>query len=151
MRWEQMNRKVEHQGNRMTASHDGRRYAAGDTVRLNIALVHEANLKEVRVVFAHEDGEQALMGRAKPRPISPITDHAAYEPITSVLEAEITIPRGATPGVYKLERISYETEGGQLGHLAEDDELPSTTQVAFEVVRESHDTPTIVDITLADG
>jgi hypothetical protein len=151
MRWEQMNRKVEHQGNRMTASHDGRRYAAGDTVRLNIALVHEANLKEVRVVFAHEDGDQALMGRGKPRPISPITDHAACEPITSVLEAEITIPRGATPGVYKLERISYETEGGQLGHLAEDDELPSTAQVAFEVVQESHDTPTIVDITLADG
>jgi hypothetical protein len=146
-----MNGKVEHQGDRMAGAHDRRRYAAGDIVRLNIALVHKANLKEVRVVFAHEDGEQALMGRAKPRPISPITDHAAYEPITSVLEAEITIPRGATPGVYKLERISYETEGGQLGHLAEDDELPSTTQVAFEVVRESHDTPTIVDITLADG
>jgi hypothetical protein len=146
-----MNGKVEHQGDRMAGAHDRRRYAAGDIVRLNIALVHKANLKEVRVVFAHEDGEQALMGRAKPRPISPITDHAAYEQITSVLEAEITIPRGATPGVYKLERISYETEGGQLGHLAEDDELPSTTQVAFEVVRESHDTPTIVDITLADG
>jgi hypothetical protein len=146
-----MNGKVEHQGDRMAGAHDRRRYAAGDTVRLNIALVHEANLKEVRVVFAHEDGDQALMGRGKPRPISPITDHAACEPITSVLEAEITIPRGATPGVYKLERISYETEGGQLGHLAEDDELPSTTQVAFEVVRESHDTPTIVDITLADG
>ena len=43
---------------------DGRRYAAGDIVRLNIALVHKANLKEVRVVFAHEDGDQALMGGA---------------------------------------------------------------------------------------
>ena len=135
----------------MAGAHDGRRYAAGDTVRLNIALVHKANLKEVRVVFAHEDGDQVLMGRGKPRPISAISDHAAYELLTSVLEAEITIPRGATPGVYKLERISYETEGGQLGHLAEDDELPSTAQVAFEVVQEAPDTPTIVDIALADG
>lgn len=135
----------------MAGAHDRRRYAAGDAVRLNIALVHKANLKEVRVVFAHNDGDQALMGRGKPHPISTITDHAAYEPITSLLEAEITIPRGATPGVYKLERISYETEGGQLGHLAEDDELPRTAQITFEVVQEAHDTPTIVDIALADG
>ena len=146
-----MNGKGEHRGNRMAGPHDGRRYAAGDTVRLNIALVHKANLKEVRVVFAHENRGQSLIGRGKPRLISAISDRASYHPMSSILEAEITIPRGATPGVYKLNRISYETEGGQLGHLAEGEELPGTAWIAFEVVREAPDTPVVADIEFTDG
>jgi hypothetical protein len=124
---------------------------AGDTVRLNIALVHKANLKEVRVVFAHENRDQSLMGRGKPRLICAKSDHAAYHPMSSILEAEITIPRGVTPGVYKLDRISYETEGGQLGHLAVEEELPGTARIAFEVVREAPDTPVVADIEFTDG
>jgi len=124
---------------------------AGDTVRLNIALVHKANLKEVRVVFAHENRDQSLMGRGKPRLISAKSDHAAYYPRSSILEAEITIPRGVTPGVYKLDRISYETEGGQLGHLAVEEELLGTAWMAFEVVREAPDTPVVADIEFTDG
>jgi hypothetical protein len=151
MRWEQMSGKVEHRENRMAGPHDGRRYAAGDTVRLNIALVHKANLKEVRVVFAHGNRGQSLMGRGKPRPISAISDRAPYHPMSSILEAEITIPRGATPGVYKLDRISYETEGGQLGHLAAEEELQGTEWIAFEVVREAPDTPVVADIEFTDG
>jgi hypothetical protein len=135
----------------MAGPHDGRRYAAGDTVRLNIALVHKANLKEVRVVFAHGNRGQSLMGRGKPRPISAISDRAPYHPMSSILEAEITIPRGATPGVYKLDRISYETEGGQLGHLAAEEELQGTEWIAFEVVREAPDTPVVADIEFTDG
>jgi hypothetical protein len=146
-----MNEKVEHRGNRMAGPHDRRRYAAGDTVRLNIALVHKANLKEVRVVFAHENRGQSLMGRGKPRLISAISDRAADRPLTSLLEAEITIPRGATPGVYRLDRVSYETEGGQLGHLAEEEELPNTAWIAFEVVREAPDAPVVADIKLTDS
>jgi hypothetical protein len=124
---------------------------AGDTVRLNIALVHKANLKEVRVVFAHENRDQSLMGRGKPRLICAKSDHAAYHPMSSILEAEITIPRGVTPGVYKLDRISYETEGGQLGHLAVEEDLPGTAWIAFEVVREAPDTPVVADIEFTDG
>jgi len=124
---------------------------AGDTVRLNIALVHKANLKEVRVVFAHENRDQSLMGRGKPRLISAKSDHAAYYPRSSILEAEITIPRGVTPGVYKLDRISYETEGGQLGHLAVEEELLGTAWMAFEVVREAPDIPVVADIEFTDG
>ena len=124
---------------------------AGDTVRLNIALVHKANLKEVRVVFAHGNRGQSLMGRGKPRLISAKSDHAAYYPRSSILEAEITIARGVTPGVYKLDRISYETEGGQLGHLAAKEELQGTEWIAFEVVREARDTPFVAAIEFTDG
>lgn len=143
-----MSEKVEHRGNRLAAPHGGRRYAAGDIVRLSVALVHKANLKEVRVVFAHENRGQSLMGRGKPRLIS---DRGAYPQMRSLLEAEITIPRAATPGVYRLDRISYETEGGRLGHLAVEEELPGTALVAFEVVREAPDAPVVADIAFTDG
>jgi hypothetical protein len=68
----------------------------------------------------------------------------------SRLEAEITLPRAATAGVYELTRISYVTEGGQLGHI-EEEEIPSDTQrLTFEVISEPTDTPGVVDISFAD-
>jgi hypothetical protein len=91
-----------------------------------------------------------LIGRGKPRLIFEISDRAACHPMSSLLEAEITIPRGATPGVYRLDRISYETEGGQLGHPLEED-LPGTAGIAFEVVRETRDTPFVAAIEFTDG
>jgi hypothetical protein len=47
--------------------------------------------------------------------------------------------------------ISYETEGGQLGHLAVEEDLPGTAWIAFEVVREAPDTPVVADIEFTDG
>ena len=55
------------------------------------------------------------------------------------------------PGVYELARISYETAGGQLGHLGEDEDLPDIPLTTFEVVCEPADTPDVVDITFADS
>ena len=40
----------------MDGAHNGRRYKAGDTVKLEIVLHHRANLREVRVVFEHTTG-----------------------------------------------------------------------------------------------
>jgi hypothetical protein len=56
-----------------------------------------------------------MIGRGEPYPISDRTTDAAKR---SRVDVEITIPRGKTPGVYKLERIGYETAGGELGYLA---------------------------------
>ena len=88
------------------------------------------------------------MARGCPRPIS---DRGADGSIMSRLEAEITLPRVVTPGVYELTRISYETAGGQLGHLEEEEVLSDTPRLSFEVVAEPADMPGIVDITFADG
>ena len=126
-----------------------RRYAAGDKVKLKMMLHHRANLKEVGVVFAHRHDEtMTIVGRGKPYPIS---DRATDAAKRSHFDVEITIPRGNAPGVYKFDRIAYETTGGELGHVAEEEELAEASQITFEVVREPTDTPRIVDIAFADG
>ena len=134
----------------MKGAHDDRRYEAGDTVKLEIVLHHKANLKEVRAIFEHTRDKSAppLMARGQPRPTS---DRGADGSITSHLEAEITLSRAVTPGTYELTRISYETAGGQLGHLEEGEGLPSTPRITFEVVGEPADTPGVADIGFADS
>ena len=94
----------------MDGAQNGRRYEAGDTVKLEIVLHHRANLKEVRVVFenTHDRSVAPLIARGRPRPIS---ERGSDGSIMSRLEVEIVIPGALTPGVYELTRISYETAG----------------------------------------
>jgi hypothetical protein len=134
----------------MDRAHNNRRYEAGDTVNLEIVLHHRANLKEVRAIFVHKHDKSAapLIARGQPRPIS---DRDTDGSITSRLDAEITLPRAVTPGVYELVRISYETAAGQLGHLEEGEGLPDTPGMTFEVLPEPADTPGVVDIAFADS
>jgi len=125
-----------------------RRYMAGEVIKLAVVLDHKANLREVRVVFAHAYKENAtLLGRGTPHPIS---DRGADGSMRSRVDAEITWPRGAVPGVYKLVRVSYETAGGRLGHLAVEEGLPNTSPHTFEVVREPEDAPKIADLAFVD-
>jgi len=134
----------------MYGAQNGRRYEAGDTVKLELVLHHRANLREVRVVFKHTQNKSVdpLIARGRPRPIS---ERGSDGSIQSRLEAEIVIPGALTPGVYELTRISYETAGGQLGHLPEGENISDVAQMTFEVVGEPSDTPSVVDIAIADG
>jgi hypothetical protein len=134
----------------MDKAHSGRRYEAGDTVKLEIVLHHRANLREVHAIFTHTHDKSAapLIARGQPRPIS---ERGTDGSIRSRLDAEIVIPRAVTPGVYELTRISYETAGGQLGHLPEGEDLTDVPQMTFEVVGEPADTPGVVDIAFADS
>jgi hypothetical protein len=126
------------------------RYEAGDTVTLEIVLHHRANLREVRVVceHTHDKSVAPLIARGRPRPIS---ERGSDGAMRSRLQAEIVIPGTLTPGVYELTRISYETAGGQLGHLPESEDLKDVARMTFEVVGEPSDTPSVVDIAFADG
>jgi hypothetical protein len=134
---------------RMDGAQKGRRYKAGDTIKLEIVLRHWANLKEVRLIFVHgHDETMTMIGRGEPYPISDRTTDAAKR---SRVDVEITIPRGKTPGVYKLERIGYETAGGELGYLAGGKVLAEASQIFFEVVREPTYRPRLVDIAFARG
>ena len=134
----------------MDGKHKGRRYQAGDSLELEIALHHRANLKEVRAIFEHTRDKSAapLMARGCPHSIS---DRHVNGSITSRLEAVITLPRAATAGVYELTRISYVTEGGQLGHPQEEEVLSDTQQLTFELIGEPTDTARVVDISFADS
>lgn len=134
----------------MERAQNNRRYEAGDTVKLEIVLHHRANLREVRVIFEHRRDKTAapLMARGQPRPISKRGPDGS---IRSRLDAEIMLPRAVTPGVYELARISYETAGGQLGHLPEGEDLTDIPRMTLEVVGEPADTPGVIDITFADS
>jgi hypothetical protein len=133
---------------RLDTAHYRRRCAAGDAIKLRIVLDHKANLKEVRLTFAHESDEHAaIMGRVEPRPIS---DRDTNASMVSRLDAEILIPRRIPPGVYQLVRISYETAGGRLGHLSFEEGLPDMLAHTFEVVREPADEPNVIDIAFVD-
>jgi|SRR5215207_7710891 len=134
----------------MDRAHIDRRYESGDTVKLEIVLHHRANLREVRVIFTHKHDRTAapLIARGEPRPIS---ERGADGSIRSRLNAEIVIPRAVTPGVYELTRISYESAGGQLGHLPESEDLTEVPRMTFEVVGEPADTPSVVDIAFEDS
>ena len=134
----------------MDGAQNGRRYEAGDKVKLEIVLHHRANLKEVRVVFEHTHHRSVapLIARGRPRPIS---ERGSDGSIMSRLEVEIVIPRALTPGVYELTRISYETAGGQRGHLPESEDLKDVGRMIFEVVGEPSNTPSVVNIAFADG
>ena len=135
---------------RMNRAQDGRRYEAGDTLKLELVLHHRANLREVRVVFEHTQDKSVapLIARGRPRPIS---ERGPDGSVQSRLQTEIVIPRALTPGVYELTRISYETAGGQRGHLPESEDLKDVGRMTFEVVGEPSDTPSVVDIEFADG
>ena len=134
----------------MDGAHNGRRYEAGDTVKLELVLHHRANLREVRLVFEHSHDKSVgpLIARGRPRPISERGSDGSME---SRLQTEIVIPGTLTPGVYKLTRISYQTAGGQLGHLEDSEDLTDISRMAFEVVGEPSDTPSVVDIAISDS
>src|SRR5215208_3511802 len=134
----------------MDGAHNNRHYEAGDTVKLEIVLHHRANLREVRGVFEHTHDKSVapLIARGRPYPIS---ERASDGSLRSRLDAEITLPRAVTPGVYELTRISYETAGGQLGHLPESEGPEDVARMTFEVVGESSETPSVVDRAIADG
>ena len=134
----------------MDGAHNGRRYEAGDTVKLELMLHHRANLREVRLVFEHSHDKSVapLIARGRPHPISERGSDGSME---SRLQTEIVIPGTLTPGVYELTRISYQTAGGQLGHLEDSEDLTDISRMAFEVVSEPSDTPSLVDIAIADS
>ena len=119
-------------------------YAAGDVVKFRIVLDHKPHLKEVRLAFVHESAEQAvIMAKVEPHPRP---DPDANGSRRSSLEAEVTIPRGRPSGLYRLERIGYETAGGRLGHFSEGEGLPEASLLTFEVIREPATEPRVVEV-----
>jgi hypothetical protein len=121
-----------------------RRYAAGDAVKFRIVLDHKPHLKEVRLAFVHESDKRAvIMVKVEPHLRSVI---AAGGSRKSSLDAEGTIPRGRPSGVYRLDRIGYETAGGKLGHLSPGEGLPEAFLLTFEVTQESADQPNVVEV-----
>jgi hypothetical protein len=121
-----------------------RRYVAGDTVKVRIVLNHKPHLKEVHLAFVHESDKRAvIMVKIEPH-LRPVIGAGGTR--KSSLDAQATIPRGRPSGVYRLERIGYETAGGKLGHLSPGEGLPEAFLLTFEVTQESAEQPNVVEV-----
>lgn len=123
----------------------GRRYMAGDVVRMGLVLEHAANLSRVFVAFSHERD-----------PLTELYFEATYFPAKSsewtadgskrsrvVLEAPV--PPETVPGVYRLNRVNAFSVGGKLSQLREED-LESVPGSSFEVVEEPAEPPTVAGL-----
>lgn len=119
----------------------GRRYVAGDIVRMELSLEHTMNLARVFVAFSHER--------------DPLTEF--YFETTSFPEAETAgirrsrlrlespVPPETVPGVYALARINAFSVGGKVSRMREV-ALGGILGSSFEVIEEPLQTPTVTGL-----
>lgn len=119
-----------------------RRYMAGDTIRLELTVEHEANLSRLFAAFSHERDamtevyfetstflEQTREGDAK----------------RSRVDLSASVPPETVPGVYTLTRVNVFSASGRLARLREG-ELAGASGASFEVVEEPQNPPTIAGL-----
>ena len=121
----------------------GRRYVAGDVIRVELTLEHAMNLARVFVAFSHER--------------DPLTEF--YFETTSFPDAEVggagvkksrvllesVVPPETIPGIYTLTRVNAFSVGGKLSRLREE-ALGAVLGSSFEVVEEPAQTPTVAGL-----
>ena len=122
----------------------GRRYMAGDVVRMGLVLEHAANLSRVFVAFSHERD-----------PLTELYFEAAHFPAEnsewangakrSRVMLEASIPPETVPGVYALNRVNVFSVGGKLSWLREEG-LSGVPGSSFEVVEEPAEPPTVAGL-----
>ena len=120
----------------------GRRYMAGDIVRMELVLEHAANLSRVFVAFSHErDPLTELYFEATHFPAEDSEWTADGSKRTRVV-LEAPLPPETVPGVYGLNRVNAFSVGGKLSRLREGD-LSGVPGSSFEVVEEPNELPKI--------
>lgn len=122
-----------------------RRYMAGDIVRMEIVLVHAANLSRIFVAFSHDRD-----------PLTELYFEATHFPAEgngggtdgskrSRVVMEAAVPPETVPGVYKINRVNVFSVGGKLSRLRED-HLAGIRGSSFEVVEEPAEPPAVESI-----
>ena len=97
----------------------GRRYMAGDVVRMELVLEHAANLSRVFVAFSHErDPLTELYFEANHLPAEG-DERTAGGAKRSRVALESPVPPETVPGVYTLNRVNVFSVGGKLSRLRE--------------------------------
>ena len=123
----------------------GRRYMAGDVVRMGLILEHAAYLSRLFVAFSHQRD-----------PLTELYFEATYFPAESsewtadgskrsrvVLEAPV--PPETVPGVYRLNGVNAFSVGGKLSRLRKED-VESVPGSSVEVVDEHGEPPTVAGL-----
>ena len=121
----------------------GRRYVAGDVIRMELALEHAMNLARVFVAFSHV--RDPLTEFYFETTSLPVVEAGTAGVKKSRVLLESTVPPETVPGVYTLTRVNAFSVGGKLSRLR-DEALGSVLGSGFEVVEEPTQAPTVAGL-----
>ena len=121
----------------------GKRYVAGDVIRMELALEHSTNLARVFVAFSHERDPLTEFYFETTSFPAPQVGAAGVRRSRVLLESPV--PPETIPGVYSLTRVNAFSVGGKLSRLREE-ALGTVLGSSFEVVEEPAQTPTVAGL-----
>ena len=124
---------------------DGRRYVAGDVIRMELTLEHSMNLSRVFVAFSHERDpltEFYFETTSLPTAAGAGTTGGAR---SSRVLLEASVPPETIPGLYTLTRVNAFSVGGKLSRLR-DEALGVVLGSSFEVVEEPTEAPRVTSL-----
>lgn len=122
----------------------GKRYVAGDVIRMELALEHSTNLARVFVAFSHERDpltEFYFETTSFPAPQVGAADGIRRSRVL----LESPVPPETISGVYSLTRVNAFSVGGKLSRLREE-ALGAVLGSSFEVVEEPTQAPTVAGL-----
>ena len=122
----------------------GRRYMAGDVIRMGLVLEHAANLSRVFVAFSHER-DPLTEFYFETASFPPAEVEAAGGVRRSRVSLESSVPPETIPGVYTLTRVNAFSVGGKLSRLREEN-LGAVLGTRFEVVEEPARPPSVASL-----
>ena len=124
---------------------EGRRYMAGDIIRIGLVLEHVANLSRVFVAFSLErDPLTEIYFEATHFPAE-ANEWTADNAKRSRVSLEAPVPPQTVPGVYRINRVNMFSVGGKLSRLREE-HLAGIRGSSFEVVEEPEEPPTVAGL-----
>ena len=122
----------------------GRRYVAGDVIRMELALEHAMNLARVFVAFSHErDPLTEFYFETATFPAAEAGTTADVRRSRVLLESPV--PPETIPAVYSLTRVNAFSVGGKLSRIREE-ALGAVLGSSFEVVEEPSQMPTVAGL-----
>jgi hypothetical protein len=122
----------------------GRRYVAGDLIRMELALEHAMNLARVFVAFSHE--RDPLTEFYFETASFPAAEAATAGGVRrSRVRLESPVPPETIPGIYTLTRVNAFSVGGKLSRLREES-LGAVLGSSFEVVEEPTQAPSVASL-----
>ena len=122
----------------------GKRYVAGDVIRMELALEHSTNLARVFVAFSHErDPLTEFYFETTSFPAAEVVTAGGVRRSRVLLESPV--PPETIPGLYSLTRVNAFSVGGKLSRLREE-ALGAVLGSSFEVVEEPAQAPTVAGL-----
>ena len=122
----------------------GRRYVAGDVIRMELALEHSANLARVFVAFSHDN--DPLTELYFETTSFPPAEAGTVDGIKrSRVLLESSVPPETIPGIYTLTRVNAFSVGGKLSRLREEN-LGAVLGSGFEVLEEPARAPSVAGL-----